>query len=130
MKKIFGFIFFILIIIGGYFGYLYYQHTYVGTIAYAKVSKKIPPKEKTKDNIGKIITDSDGTPLYSYNYVLTFIDENGEKNVQKASVIDNNPQPLQPDSYVKALVSKKRIIKGPTPIRKEDIPQAIQKKLE
>ena len=44
LKKIFGLIILGLVILGSVFGYKYYQDTYVGVVAYAKIPNEVPKK--------------------------------------------------------------------------------------
>lgn len=36
---------------------------------------------------------------------------------------DKNPQPLEPNAYIEATISKKRIIQSPVKIDKKEIPE-------
>lgn len=44
------------------------------------------------------------------------------------STSQDNPKPLVPNSYVKATISKKRVLKGPNRIDEQAIPQKLHKK--
>ena len=113
MKKIIGFILVVLLGFVGYKGYEYYQSTYSGQTAYAYVPSEIPPKvqHESKSGIG------DQSPWYSYDYTLNFVKE-------------DNAKPLTPNSYVKAVISEKRTIKGPNGVEKDAIPKKVLEKLE
>lgn len=125
MKKIIKAILLIIVIIGGFLGYKYYQKTYVSHVAYAQIPKTIPTKEKTKDKQGKTVDN-----MFSYTYELTFVDQKG--NVQKMSyeLSAENPEPLEPNSFVEADISATRITSGPTKISKKDLPKIVIDKLD
>lgn len=110
----------------GFFGYRYYSTTYQGVTAYAKVPAQTPAKEPTKDNQGKV---QDG--LYSYNYKgIDFVKEDGSHQVMDVEISSENPQPMQPNSYVTAKISKKRVLEGPNPVQESDIPAKAKEQLK
>lgn len=117
MKKIFGVIALVILAAGGYFGYQYYQETYVGQSYYAIVPQEVPVKEATVDNSGKEVPDT-----YSYNYDITWADKEGKIRQWEVEVSGSNPQPLTPGSYVTAEISQKRIVLGPNNIEENKIP--------
>ncbi len=125
MKKVIGLIILVLLGFVGYKAYTYYHSTYVGEVAYAHVPKKIPEKieHETKSAIG------DQSPWYSYDYKLTFVKEDGTTEVKEVSISHDNPKPLVPNSYVKATISEKRVLKGPNRIDEQSIPKGIYQKL-
>lgn len=106
-------------------GCSYYNDTYKGVTAYALVPTEVPEKEATKDQNGKV---QDG--LYSYNYDLTFVKEDGSTQEMSVEVSAKDPVPLTPDSYITAEISAKRITEGPNPVAKEDIPEKALAVLE
>jgi len=126
MKKIFGLVTLVIIVIGGYFGYQYYHDTYVGEIAYAKVPVQVPERKehKSKSGIG------DTSDWYSYDYAVTFVKENGTIQEDTFQLSEDNQQPLRPNSYIKAKLSKKRILEGPTTVDQSEIPKKVLAELE
>ncbi|MTD38630.1 YxeA family protein [Erwinia sp. CPCC 100877] len=125
MKKIIGLFLLVLLVVGGYFGYSYWNDTYRGVVAYAVVPNEVPEKKQMRDQDGKVQSG-----LYSYDYTLTFIKENGESQTMEVSITDSNPVPLVSNSYVKAKISKKRVIEGPNQVNKSDIPEKVVNKLK
>lgn len=126
MKKLFSLILLAFVLAGGFFGYRYYQETYVGEVAYAKVPAQTPEKTKheSETNIG------DNSPWYSYDYMVTFVKADGSTKKDSLNVSGDTPQPLEPNSYVKVKMSQKRIVEGPTTISKDEIPANILAKIE
>ena len=124
MKKIIGLIFLILIVVGGIAGYKYYAETYKSTVAYAQVPATIPEEVQTKDSDGKTV---DG--LHSYQYDFTFVKENGEIQKESYDVTGENPTPLEPNTYIKVELSKKRVTKGPISVSESSIPKNVLQKL-
>lgn len=124
MKKIIAVIVLLLLAFGGYKGYKYYEETYKSETAYAKTPETVPPLKDTLDNQGKKVDN-----LKSYDYQLTFVTESGQKIDLSYSVSSENPQPLEPNSYITAEVSKKRITKGPSAIEEAKIPKDVLNKL-
>lgn len=61
--------------------------------------------------------------LYSLKYALTFVKSNGKTQVMDYERTDKNPQPLEPNAYIEATISKKRIIQSPVKIDKKEIPE-------
>lgn len=106
-------------------GCSYYNDTYKGETAYALVPTEVPEKEATKDKDGKV---QDG--LYSYNYDLTFVKEDGTTQKMEVEVSGENPTALTPDSYITAEISAKRVTKGPNPVSKDGIPENVLKVLD
>lgn len=126
MKKIIGIVLVVLLGFAGYKGYEYYQSTYSGQTAYAYVPSEIPPKveHESKSGIG------DQSPWYSYDYTLNFVKEDGSTQTLEVSLSEDNAKPLTPNSYVKAVISEKRTIKGPNSVEKDAIPKKVLEKLE
>lgn len=114
----------VLVMFFGLNGCSYYKDTYSGQTAYAKVSETVPEKVQTKDSQGEV---QEG--LYSLNYTFDFVKEDGTKQVMTYELVDKDPQPLEPGSYVRAVISKKRIIKGPNGIKQEEIPEKVRETL-
>ena len=125
MKKIIGAIAILLVLFGGYKAYQYYDETYNSQTAYAKTPEAIPPRKDAVDANGKKMWD-----WKSYNYELTFVTSNGQKIKLPYSVESENPTPFEPNSYVKAEVSQKRVTSGPTAVAKETVPENILSKLQ
>lgn len=48
----------------------------------------------------------------------------------EVSLSEDNAKPLTPNSYVKAVISEKRTIKGPNGVEKDEIPKKVLEKLE
>lgn len=117
MKKIIGIIVIVAVVVVGFFGFQYYQNTYNGHEAYAKVPTTVPEKHETKDSNGKVIGNS-----YSYDYTFTFVTPKGEKVEMGYTLIGEDPQPLTPGAYISAEISKTRIVSGPNDIEKSKIP--------
>ena len=124
LKKIIGLIFLALIVVGGIAGYKYYADTYKSTVAYAQVPATVPEETQTKDMDGKNV---DG--FHSYHYDFTFVKENGEIQKESYDVTGENPTPLEPNTYVKVELSKKRVTKGPTTVSESSIPKNLLDKL-
>ncbi|EFT39992.1 hypothetical protein HMPREF9494_00097 [Enterococcus faecalis TX2137] len=118
MKKIGAILLIGVLIVGGYTGYRYYADTYKGEKAYAQVPLEIPERKQTVDDNQKSI---DGQ--YSLHYRLTFVKSNGKTQVMDYERTDKNPQPLEPNAYIEATISKKRIIQSPVKIDKKEIPE-------
>lgn len=125
MKKIITIILLALILVGGYMGFNYWNDTYNGKTAYALVPETVPEKEQTKDMDGKVQQG-----LYSYNYELKFVKENGDIQTMEYSVSGENPEPLTPNAYIKAEISKNRVISGPNTISENDVPDNAKKVLQ
>ncbi|MBP2099026.1 DUF1093 domain-containing protein [Enterococcus rivorum] len=125
MKKIFGSLFVIIALVGGYFGYKYYAETYQDMKAYALVPESIPEKKPIKNDTGAI---EEG--LFSYHYTLTFVKENGETQIMDYELSGETPTPLKPHSFVEAKISQKRITSGPSEISRTAIPEKVLKQLE
>lgn len=123
-RKITGLIILVLLGFMGYKAYDYYHSTYVGKTAYAYVPKKVPPKleHKAETSVG------DRSSWYSYDYKLTFVKEDGTTEIRAVSISQDNPKPLVLNSYVKATISIKRVLKGPNRIDEQAIPQKLRKK--
>jgi Protein of unknown function (DUF1093). len=124
MKQIFSVLFIIVVSVMGYFGYNYYQETYHATVAYAQVPAEVPALEQTVDDAGDPIKN-----YHSYNYMFDFVLENGDHQQMHYEVSDENPEPLKPGSYVKAEISKKRVVKGPNSVDFNQMPQNVQNQL-
>lgn len=114
----------------GFKGYVYYNDTYKATMAYAIVPNEVPEKKEAVDDSGNKITDSDGSMNYTYDYNFNFVKENGESQVQGFGLTSSTPVPYEPGSYVKAEISKKRVVKGPYSVVENDIPKKILDKLK
>lgn len=124
MKKMIGLLFIGVLIIGGYFGFTYYNDTYNGKVAYAIVPNEIPTKEKTQDMDGRVIAGSS-----SYNYSFSFVTEDGQTAIMRYELSGSEPVPYTPGTFVTAKISKKRIVEGPNPLQESEIPEKVQKKL-
>lgn len=124
MKKILGLLLVVVLVAGGWFGFKYYNDTYKGTDAYAKVTQT-PTKEPTKDSSGKVQAG-----LYSYTYELTFVHADGTTQQMGFEVSGKDPQPLTVGKYVKAKISAKRVIEGPNYIDASAVPAKAMAKLQ
>lgn len=122
MGKVIGAIAVILLGVGGYFGYQYYNETYKTTTAYAKVSTEVPEKVQSKDDQGRLVEK-----IYEYDYTVTFVKENGETTKRDFAVSGENPKPLTPGSYIKAEISNKRV-NSPTTVA--EVPSKIKDKVD
>jgi uncharacterized protein YxeA len=122
MEKILALVGIFILVIGGYFGFNYYNDTYKTSIAYAVTPSEIPVKVPTKDiDIDvKEVVDS-----YSYKYTVTFIKENGDKQRMNFEIAGKDPKPFEPGSYIKAEVSKKRV-NTPTQIKENEVPNNVR----
>ena len=123
MGKFIGALAVILLGVGVFFGYQYYNNTYKTTTAYAKIPEIVPEKIKTKDMSGDIVENS-----YTYEYDVTFVKENGETTKRTFDVSGENPQPLKPGSYIKAEISNERV-NAPTEVAAADVPNSIKEQL-
>ncbi|MDM3980276.1 DUF1093 domain-containing protein [Enterococcus faecalis] len=87
-----------------YLDFNYYNDTYKTSTTYAVVSPENPAKMATEDDNGSTISDS-----YSYNYMVTFVKENDDRQKIKFDILVKDPKPSTPRAYIKAEVSKKRV---------------------
>ena len=129
MKKLLGILGIVLLAFIGFKGYTYYQDTYEGTMAYAKVPEQVPTREEAKDMSDKNILNDDGTTQYTYEYEFDFIKDNQKKVTIGYGVMGKDPVPFEPGTFVKAEVSNKRVIKGPYSVTESEIPKEILEKL-
>ena len=98
----------------------YYHDTYVTEVSYAKTSVHVPKKEKTTDDNGKVIAH-----LHSYIYKFHFVTKKGERKTLNYELNGENVKPLKENSFVKADISDKRVVRGPYIINKSTIPDNI-----
>ena len=124
MKKILGVIVLAFLVFLGFKGYDYYHDTYVGETYYALVPEETPEKTPTVNDSGEVIEG-----LSSYIYELTFVNKKGQVTKRAVEISGENPQPLTPKAFVTAEISKKRIVKGPNYITKEEIPEEALKEI-
>ncbi|EPI00023.1 hypothetical protein D920_01009 [Enterococcus faecalis 13-SD-W-01] len=124
MKKILVVLAIIVVGFLGYKSYKYYDETYNGVTAYAKVPMEIPKKEKYSFDDGSNPDNWD-----KYTYELTLITKDGKKYEKSYDLAGNNPTPFVPGSYVQAEVSKKRFTKGPSQIEESKVPKEVLKEL-
>lgn len=117
MKKIIGIAILAVVVIGGVLGFNYYQKTYSGHEAYAKVPTTVPEKHETKDASGHTVDGS-----YSYDYTFTFVNDKGEKTQMDYELSGDVPKPLTPGAYISAEISETRIVNGPNDIAQDKIP--------
>lgn len=122
MKKVFGVVAVVLVVAAGWFGWNYYQSTYVAKDAYAVVPTEVPAKTKTKNDAGKVVPDS-----YSYLYKITFVDEDGKSSTRTVEISGDSPEPLTPGKYIKAGLSAKRIVEGPNYVEESAVPDKVLK---
>ncbi len=124
MKKVIGLIVLLVMAFGGYKAYQYYEETYKSETAYATVPATVPKLTDTLDSDGKKVDH-----LKSYEYQLTFVTASGQMIKLPYSVTSENPQPLEPNTYITAEVSKKRVTKGPSAVGKGEIPEKVLEQL-
>lgn len=124
MSKILGLISIILLGMVSYFGFNYYNDTYKTSTAYAITPLEIPVKEPTKDDKGTEIGDS-----YSYNYTVTFVKANGDKQKLDFEIAGKDPKSFEPGTYIKAEISKKRV-NAPTQITENEVPSDVKAEIE
>lgn len=123
MKKLFGGVALLLLIISGVFGYKYYFETYITHTEYAKTPAKIPAKTQTKDARGKIVEN-----MYSYKYKMTFFDKEGVSHKRETDIHGEQVSPLPTKTIVKIKTSKKRAT-APEVISESEVPTSILEKL-
>lgn len=127
-KMSIGFVLLALVFFGTYKGYSYWDSTYNGKTNYAIVPTGTKEKSKTDSGDNYIVN---GKQVYYYDYEFTWADATGKiKHVGWDSPESTNPKPLTTGSYIKASVSDKRIIKGPSTISEADVPVAALKALK
>ncbi|WP_125706588.1 DUF1093 domain-containing protein [Lacticaseibacillus daqingensis] len=124
MKKILGILLLVLVLAGGWFGFKYYNDTYTGTVGYAKVTTT-PEKKETVDNQGVVQKG-----YYSYNYSFDFVMADGTTQTQTFEVTGKDPQPLTVGKYIKAKISKKRVLEGPNYVEASAIPAKALAKIQ
>ncbi|WP_262315328.1 YxeA family protein [Lacticaseibacillus parakribbianus] len=117
MKKILAVIGLVIVFAGGWFGYKYYASTYAGATGYTKVTTT-PARHKTTDDSGKTIAG-----YYSYDYSFTWALKDGTTKTVNFELSSKNPQPYVEGKYLKAEISDKRVIKGPSYVDESAIPQ-------
>lgn len=129
MKKIIGIIMLVVIVLFAIFAYNYYQDTYKSQNAYAVV-KQEPTVEAEKDSKGQLVADSNNKQIYSYDYKVTFVFENGTTQDTDFSVKSTNKDniPYAVGQYVKGELSKTRV-NNTTLVEKSQIPQSVVNKL-
>ena len=128
MKKIIGLIAVVALLVAGFFGFQYWNSTYNGVEAYAKVPQAT--KQESKNNDGSPYKVN-GKQYYFYDYEFTWVTKDGQtRKVGFESAESADPKPLAPGSYVKAQVSQKRVVKGPSSAEKQAIPADVQAKLD
>lgn len=106
------------------FGTKYYHDTYQGQAAYMIVTET-PKKVATKDNNGQVQAG-----LYSYNYHCDWVLADGTHRSMTYEVSGEAPQPLQVGKYVKAQISQKRVVSGPSYVTLDTIPNKAQQALK
>ena len=125
MKKVLKIGALIVVVALGIFGFKYWQDTYASTTAYAVVPTKVPEKKAAVDDNGKRIPGE-----YEFDYTFEFVTKDGKKETLEYALLGENPTALQPGSYVKAEISKKRINAGPNPVSKSQIPAKVLAQLK
>lgn len=123
MKKVLGLASIVILGIVGYFGYNYYNETYMTETAFALVPNDIPARVATTDIDGKEIGNS-----YSFHYTVTFVKKNGAQQKMDFELLGKDPQPFKPGAYIKAEISKERV-NSPKQISENEVPDKIKKKL-
>ncbi len=120
MKKLIGALALLLLLFGGYKGNQYYDQTYNSQVAYAKVPEKVPPLKDARNDSGEKMWD-----WKAYDYELSFVTKDGKTIKLPYTIASENPTPLEPNSYVKAEVSQKRVTSGPTTINENQVPNNV-----
>lgn len=120
MKKLIGTIALLMLLFGGYKGYQYYDQTYNSQVAYAKVPETVPPLTDALSSSGEKMWN-----WKAYDYELTFVTKDGKTVKLPYTIASENPTPLEPNSFVKAEVSQKRVTSGPTTINEKQVPKNV-----
>ncbi|MFT8670275.1 MAG: DUF1093 domain-containing protein [Liquorilactobacillus hordei] len=102
----------------------YYDNTYAASKAYTRVPLKVPNREETKDDTGKVIKES-----YSYQYHFEFVTADGTKKRVAFELSGENVTPFKPGEFLEAEVSNTRVVYGPTAIKQNKIPKSVLKKI-
>ncbi|CAH0418840.1 YxeA family protein [Periweissella ghanensis] len=125
MKKAIGIVILaVLVAVGGFYGYKYYDATYQDVPAYALVPNQVPTKEQTRDDNGKTVPNS-----ITYKYHFDFVKANGQHQKMSFILEGADIKPFTPGSYVKAKISEKRVTQGPNEVQKTDVPKNVQTEL-
>ncbi|QEA58238.1 DUF1093 domain-containing protein [Leuconostoc koreense] len=102
----------------------YYNNTYQTSKAYTKAPLKVPDREETKDDSGKVIKGS-----YSYQYHFEFVTTEGTKKSIAFELSGENVTPFKPGEFLEAEVSNTRVVYGPNGIKQSKIPKSVLKKI-
>jgi uncharacterized protein YxeA len=129
MKKAIGWIIALVVLaFAGFKVYSYWNTTYNGTTAYAIVQDSTKKKSKTSKNKDYKV---DGQQYYYYEYDFKWITKDGkELDVSWNGPEGANPDRLTAGTYIRAEVSQKRVIKGPSSINKDQVPSDVLSKLQ
>lgn len=126
IKKIFLIIVLLIVSVGGWKVWSYYQSTYMGETYYALIKSPLPEETTILDDGGKSMGKG-------YNYEVESIDETGHSRKLNFSVITSgdykNGQAYAEGTALKIKASAKRVIEK-HPILFSDIPKNIQLKLK
>ncbi|MGX7031015.1 DUF1093 domain-containing protein [Vagococcus zengguangii] len=126
MKNFFGLIIVVLLALGGYKAWNYYQSTYVGQDYYGVISEPLPEETTIKDDSGNALGKG-------FKYEVTAYDEDGNARQLKFDVIttgrDKNGSAYEAGTVMKFDASEKRIIKKSV-IDMNDVPTNLVNKLQ
>lgn len=128
-KRIIGLVVVALLAIGGWQVYRYWDTTYHGVTAYAKVGASQKVASQNDDGSPYRIN---GKQVYTYEYKhVIWVTTGGQvRHVDFSSLEKTNPQRLAPGTYVKATISQKRVISGPNPVAVSALPAKVKAKLD
>ncbi|WP_125768699.1 YxeA family protein [Lapidilactobacillus wuchangensis] len=125
MKKIILGLLTLVLAVGVFIGgQRYYRQTYQGEPAYAIITE-VPAKQPTKSDDGQVQAG-----LYSYVYDLDWVLTNGNHRKVSYELSSENPRPFAVGKYVKAEISEKRVIKGPSQVDDTQVPTAVKQALQ
>ncbi len=129
MKKTIGWLIAVVVLAFiGFKAYSYWNSTYNGVTSYGVIESATKKKSKTSKGEDYKV---DGQQYYYYNYEIKWVTKDGkEMNVAWDSREGANPTLIPVGTYVRADVSEKRFIKGPSVISKNKIPSDLLSKLE
>jgi len=120
MKKVVGVFFLVLIVAGAFFGFKYYQDTYVGTTYYTVIPEGME-KQDIKSMSGEVMGQG-------YIYKLTAVNDAGqEKEVEFHVFTDGDYRQgdgYPAGTYLKVTASKKRVI-SQVIVEKDQVPARV-----
>ena len=120
MKKVVGAFFLVLVAVATFFGYQYYQDTYVGSTYYTVVPAGIE-KQDIHSMGGELMGQG-------YKYKLTAFNDKGESKEIEFSIITDGDyrqgDAYQVGTYLKVTASKKRVIQQEV-VEKDQVPAKV-----